>query len=100
MPRAKPKLIEEPEAVIMRPSVFKKYLETLRISHRELAVMLGCTEPLPGLWAIGRRTVPPAVAAWLEACVKVRERHPYPNPPKGWRRPGRTAGPQRGAGGV
>ena len=80
----------------MRPSHYKKCLETLRLSHRELAAILGCTEPLPGLWAIGQRSVPPAIAEWLVACVRVRNEHPYPPPPIGWRRMGRTAGPKRG----
>jgi hypothetical protein len=95
----KPTPVEEAtEEITMRPGRYRRCLEMLRLSHRELAAILGCSEPLPGLWAIGQRSVPPAVAAWLEACVAVRNEHPYPRPPRGWRRSRR--GGERGTPGL
>lgn len=81
---------------MMTPRQFHLCLDTLRLSQRSLAPALGCSEKLPRLWAMGTRSIPPVVAEWLDACVRIRQRYPDPEPPaySEWRRP---PGPQSAA---
>jgi hypothetical protein len=70
---------------IMPPTRFHEALAALRVTQRQLARMLQCSYRLTADWGIGKQEVPPGVADWLEACVAVRVRHPFPEPPKDWR---------------
>jgi hypothetical protein len=81
--------MKQPRAMTI--SRYKQCLETLRLSGREVARILGASRRLPETWALGRQSVPPKVAAWLEECARVREENPYPPPPRNWRR--RPSGP-------
>ena len=75
----------------MKEMTAKRFLECLdylRISQRSLAPMLGCSARLPYLWGEGDQSVPPAIADWLEAWVKLRTKAPDPPPPVYWRRNG------------
>jgi hypothetical protein len=55
------------------------------LSLRGLAPLLGCPYRLPRAWAIGKESIPPKVAEWLEECLALRRAHPDPKPPLDWR---------------
>ncbi|TGE01665.1 hypothetical protein EU555_03025 [Methylobacterium nonmethylotrophicum] len=61
----------------------REVLALLRWSQRGLADALECDDRLVRRWASGDGSVPPEVAAWLEALADAHERNP---PPAGWRR--------------
>jgi hypothetical protein len=83
MPRAKPSL--DPDA--MTPARFRACLEELGISQRDLARVIGSATRLPGSWATGVHSVPPAIGRWLERCVKIKAKQvQLPPAPKDWRR--------------
>ena len=71
---------------MMTNARYRDVLAMLRISQRELARMLRCSTRLAADWGVGKQSVPPVIEEWLERCVDVRERHPFPPPPTGWRR--------------
>ena len=62
----------------MTPGRYRACLEALGWSQRYLAVVLGCSDRLPRLWAMGGAPVPPAVAEWLQALVAAHEAVPVP----------------------
>jgi hypothetical protein len=73
----------------MTLSRYRHCLAVLNLSQRDLAKLIGCARPLPGLWATGDRTIPPAIGGWLEECVKIRTENPVPplpKPPRKWRK--------------
>ena len=70
----------------MTPTRYRECLDVLSLSQRGLAPILQCSDRLPRAWATGKDTVPPAIAAWLEAWVATRLAHPDPAPPETWRR--------------
>ena len=75
----------------MTPGRYRACLEALGWSQRYLAVVLGCSDRLPRLWAMGGAPVPPAVAEWLVALVAAHEAVPVP---ANWRQPrGRPRSP-------
>ena len=76
--------------MIMAPTQYQQCLDRLHLGHRDIAVLLRCAVQLSKMWSRGERSVPPAVAEWLLRCIDVRDEHPYPDPPKQWRRPGRS----------
>lgn len=51
----------------MTPPRLRECLATLHWIQRGLAATLGCFDSLTRRWAAGGDTVPPIVAAWLEA---------------------------------
>jgi hypothetical protein len=69
----------------MTPERYRQCLDAMRLSQAGLAPLLHCSTALTKAWAIGQKTIPTAVAVWLEACVANRNRHPEPKPPKHWR---------------
>jgi hypothetical protein len=75
-----------PAYVTMTPVRYHEALAALRVTQRELARMLQCSYRLTADWGIGKQKVPPAVADWLNDCIKLRQQHPYPEPPNDWRR--------------
>jgi hypothetical protein len=70
----------------MTPNRYRECLDMLSLSQRGLAPILQCPDRPPRAWATGKETVPPAIAAWLEAWVTTRLANPDPPPPKTWRR--------------
>ena len=70
----------------MTPTRYRECLDTLGMSQRGLAPILCCSDRLPRAWATGREFIPPEVADWLEAWVKIRLAHPDPSPPESWSR--------------
>jgi hypothetical protein len=70
----------------MTPDRYRKCLDILGLSQRGLAPVLRCSDRLTRDWAMGRASVPPRVAEWLETCVTVRLANPDPPVPDGWRR--------------
>lgn len=58
-------------------------LGILRWSQRGLADALECDDRLVRRWASGAGSIPPDVAAWLEALAAAHEAHPAPTD---WRR--------------
>ncbi len=69
----------------MRRTRFLKCLKILDLGATELALMINANGSLGRFWATGDRPIPPAIAEWLEACVKIRLDHPLPPPPVNWR---------------
>lgn len=67
----------------MTPDRLRLALGLLRWSQRGLAEALECDDRLVRRWASGHASVPPEVAAWLEALAAAHAAHPVP---QGWRR--------------
>ncbi len=68
----------------LTPLRYHDALEIMRISQRELARILACSVRLTCDWGLGKKPVPPGVVRWLNACVALRKKHPYPAPPSDW----------------
>ena len=62
----------------MTPARLAACLATIGWSRRELGRRLGLEAGRPEHWAQGRRPIPPAVTAWLEALAAEVARHPAP----------------------
>lgn len=67
----------------MTPDRLRECLALLRWSQRGFAEALSCDDRLVRRWASGDATIPPDVAAWLEALAAAHAAHPAPS---GWRR--------------
>jgi len=75
-----------PAGVTMTRSRFRYCLTFLRITHRDLAEMLGCSHIKPDDWSRNKGVIPHLVGEWLEQCVRARKAVPDPRPPRDWRR--------------
>ena len=74
----------------MSPERYRECLHELGFTQRGLGRLLGCSDRLTRLWAMGGVPVPDSLAVWLETCLTLRgTRHGLkktPPPPKDWRR--------------
>ena len=68
----------------MTPERFRECLVVLGWSGHRLTKIVDCSPGLAQGWTNGERSIPPALAEWLERRVTLALANP---PPQDWRRP-------------
>lgn len=72
---------------------FRECLDIIRHSRRDFAKAVKARPNTVDLWAVGKVSIPPSIARFLESEVRHRLRNPYPDPAV-WRRRGRNVTPK------
>lgn len=81
------------DAGAMTDDEFKGCLDKMRRSRRDFAKEIGARPNAVDLWASGKISVPPPVAAWLRRAAAWFDENPAPTGGE-WRRRGRGVTPK------
>jgi len=76
--------VPQSNAIGMTPTRYREALTIMSISQRQLSQILHCNVRLTCHWGLGKAAVPAKIAAWLEQCIELRKKYPWPTPPRDW----------------